>query len=262
MERDFKTARHASLLQWRGVRGAVRLCRLLSIQGLIMNHLLIVDDDGDFRETLMKTLKSRGYRATGISSPVSLGSAVAVNRPNVILLDMLFEDGSNGVDTCRQLRAWSSLPVVILSVLDDEDTKVQALDAGADDYLVKPFGVNELLARIRAVERRVSSRDWKDTPVLTLGDLTINFEKHLVTVGGKPVRLTRKENALLKTLAHAEGRLVPYDKIMDSVWPGAQEPDRGRVRALVMYLRGKLQEDLSSPKYILTEAGVGYRLNL
>ncbi len=227
-----------------------------------MNHLLVVDDDDDFRETLVKTLKSRGCRSTGIRNLDSLGSAVAINHPNVVLLELVFRDGSSGLDACRRFRTWSSLPVVILSVLNDEDTKVQALDAGADDYLAKPFGINELLARIRAVERRVSARDWKHSPVLSAGDLSINFEKQTVTVHGNPLRLTRKEYALLKTLAYAEGGLVTYEKILDAVWPGEPEQDRGRVRALVMYVRGKLQEDLSNPKYILTEAGVGYRLNM
>src|SRR5258706_1432105 len=119
----------------------------------MMKHLLIVDDDNDFRETLMKALKKHGYRTTGMSNPDALASAIAINRPDVVLLDMMFEDGVSGLDVCKQVRGWSSLPIVILSVLNDEPTKVKVLDAGADDYLAKPFGINELLARIRAVER-------------------------------------------------------------------------------------------------------------
>jgi two-component system KDP operon response regulator KdpE len=227
-----------------------------------MKHLLIVDDDNDFRETLMKALKKQGYRTTGLSSPDALASTIAINRPDVVLLDMMFEDGVSGLDVCMQVRAWSALPIVILSVLNDETTKVKVLDAGADDYLAKPFGINELLARIRAVERRIANRDWSKSPVVNVGDLAIDLDKRVVKLAEQEVHLTRKEYALLKTLASAEGGLVTYDRILDAVWPGESHLERHKVRGLVMYLRNKLQEDLSNPRYILTEAGLGYRLNM
>jgi two-component system KDP operon response regulator KdpE len=227
-----------------------------------MKHLLIVDDNNDYRDALIKALKRQGHRTTSLKNPDSLGSVIAIHRPDVLLMEMTFEDGTNALEVCRQVRTWSSLPIIIMSLLDDEDTKVKVLDAGADDYLIKPIGINELMARIRTIERRMTNQDFQSAPILTIGDLSIDLEKRLVKLADQPIRLTRKEYALIKTLASAEGGLVTYDKIIDSVWPDELELDRRRVRALVMYVRGKLREDLSNPKYILTEAGIGYRLNM
>jgi two-component system KDP operon response regulator KdpE len=227
-----------------------------------MSHILIVDDDNDFRDTLVKALKSQGYRATGIADPDLLASTVAIQRPDVILLDMMFETDLDGLEVCKRLRTWSTIPVVILSVISDEMTKVVVLDAGADDYLTKPFGIHELLARVRAVERRQGKRSTVDTPQLTIGELQIDFDTRLVKIGEQVLHLTRKEYTLLKILAEAQGRLVTYDRLLATIWEGEDTVERSKVRALVMQLRNKLGEDLSNPGYILTEAGIGYRLNL
>jgi two-component system KDP operon response regulator KdpE len=227
-----------------------------------MKHLLVVDDDNVFRDTLVKALKNQGYRAMGISDPDTLASTIAIHQPDVVLLDMMYDNGSDGLEICRKLRLWSSIPVVILSVLEDEMTKVAVLDAGADDYLSKPFGINELLARLRAVERRLTGRNIVNANVVAIGDLVIDFEDWQVKLQDKQIRLTRKEFVLLRTLADAQGRLVKYERLLAEIWPEEHTVERSKVRALVMQLRHKLQEDLSQPRYILTEAGVGYRLNL
>lgn len=226
------------------------------------SHILVVDDDDVFRETLLKALKNHGYRATGLADPDALAATIIVQRPDIILLDMMFNTGVNGLDVCRNLRTWTSIPVVILSVIEDESVKVTVLDAGADDYLTKPFGVNELLARMRAVQRRVGKYTGKETPLLMIGDLVVDFDDRTVKVQDRPIHLTRKEFALLRYLADARGRLVTYDQLLTNVWDDEKTFERSKVRALVMQLRNKLGEDLSNPTYILTEAGVGYRLNI
>ncbi|MEP7289369.1 MAG: response regulator transcription factor [Chloroflexota bacterium] len=226
------------------------------------NHILVVDDDAAFRDTLLKALKNQGYRATGLADPDSLAATIVIQRPDVILLDMMFNTGTNGLDVCRNLRTWASIPVVILSVVDDETSKVAVLDAGADDYLTKPFGISELLARIRAVQRRVGQKVGAETPLLILGDLVVDFDDRQVKVHDKPIHLTRKEFTLLRYLADAQGRLVTYEQLLTTIWKDEKSFERSKVRALVMQLRNKLGEDLSNPTYILTEAGVGYRLNV
>lgn len=229
---------------------------------MVMNHILIVDDDDTFRNTLLKALKSQGYRATGLADADSLAATIAIQRPEVILLDMMFETDMDGLEICRSLRTWCSIPVVILSVIDDENTKVAVLDAGADDYLTKPFGINELMARLRAVQRRLGQRNGVESPLMVVGDLVIDFDDRSVKLRDEPVHLTRKEFALLKCLADAQGRLVTYEKLLNALWKEEKAFERGKLRGLAMHLRNKLGEDLSNPAYILTEAGVGYRLNM
>jgi two-component system KDP operon response regulator KdpE len=227
-----------------------------------MNHILVVDDDRQFRETLIKALRNQGYRATGIDDPDALVPNMKIHQPDVVLLDMMFDSDKSGLDACQQLRRQSTVPVLIISVLDDETTKVKVLDAGADDYLSKPFGVEELLARIRAIERRANATVGTLTPIITLGDLVIDFEARLVTLRGTNIRLTRKEYMLFKLLIDARGKLVTYDKIIAELWPGETTMTYRNIRAMVAQLRHKLEEDLSNPKYILSEGNIGYRLNL
>lgn len=228
-----------------------------------MNHLLVVDDDRQFRETLIKALRAQGYRATGIDDPDALSVSLKIHEPDVVLLDMMFDSDKSGLDACMQLRRYSAIPVLIVSVLNDETTKVKVLDAGADDYIAKPFGVPELLARIRAIERRAGSPPAGNlTPIVTIGDLVVDFESRLVTLKGEAIRLTRKEYALFKLLIDARGRLVTNDKIIAELWPGELTMTHRNIRALMAQLRYKLSEDLSNPKYILTEGSIGYRLNM
>jgi two-component system KDP operon response regulator KdpE len=229
----------------------------------MINNVLVVDDDTEFRETLVKAIKHLGYRAIGVDNPYSLASMLIRYDPDIILLDMMFDSDVAGLRICEQLRTWNAIPVVILSVLSDDYIKVKALDVGADDYLVKPFSVNELTARIRAIERRLAKTNRiANSQIVYAGTLVIDFEERTVKLNDQLLHLTRKEYALLKTLAEAQGRLVTYDRLLAMIWPDEHATEQRKVRALVMQLRGKLNEDLGNPTYILTEAGVGYRLNM
>src|SRR5664279_1745680 len=145
-----------------------------------MTQLLVVDDETQFRNTLLKALKSQGYRVTGIEDPDLLTSTLAIQRPDMVLLDLNFNSGVDGLEVCTRLRQWSSVPVIIISVFDDETTKVKALSAGADDYLVKPFGILELSARIEAIQRRLQVRTSTQDPIVQIGDLTVNLHTRSV----------------------------------------------------------------------------------
>ncbi len=229
-----------------------------------MTQLLVVDDEPQFRNTLLKALKSQGYRATGIEDPDLLTSTLAIQRPDVVLLDLSFDSGADGLEACSRLRQWNSVPVIIISVFEDEATKVKALTAGADDYLVKPFGILELAARIEAIQRRLLVRNSAQDPIVQIRDLTVNLHTRSVILSGSAVDLTKKEYKLLEVLARAQGELVTYQMLLDGVWPHERlDADKSSaIRSLVKRLRQKLGEDLSSPNYILTQSGMGFRLNM
>ena len=227
-----------------------------------MTQLLIVDDEPQFRNTLLKALKSQGFKAMGIADADLLTSTLAVQRPDVILLDLTFDSGASGLEACEKLRTWSSVPVLIISARHDEAMKVQALNAGADDYLVKPFGIQELIARIQAVQRRLAPRKKDESQVIIMRDLTIDLPAQVVTLNNHPIDLTKKEYALLKILALAAGQLVTYETLMVSIWKDDHMDERASIRTLVKRLRQKLGDDLANPRYILTVASRGYRLNI
>lgn len=221
-----------------------------------MRHLLVVDDDTVFRDMLVKALKNQGYRAMGINNPDTLASTIAIHQPDVVLLNMRFENGTDGFEICRMLRSWSAIPVIIMSTTDDETVKISVLDSGADYVLLKPFGIDDLLAHLRKIERPFSDN------MLKIGDLIINFEDWKVKLRDKIIKLTRNEFLLLKALAEAQGQLVTYERLLARIWPKEYSLERSKVRGLVMQIRKKLSEDLNNPQYILTEVGVGYRLNI
>jgi len=229
-----------------------------------MVQLLVVDDEPHFRNTLLKALKGQGYRAIGIPNADLLTSTLVIQRSDVVLLDLTFDSGMNGLEACERLRQWSSVPVLVISVSSDEATKVQALSVGADDYLVKPFGILELSARIQAIQRRLMPRYSAQNPLVQVRDLTVNLHTQSVTLCGEAIDLTRKEYKLLEMLAVAQGELVTYQMLMDRIWPReTYEKDKGSaIRSLVKRLRQKLNEDLSHPNYILTQSGMGFRLNM
>jgi two-component system, OmpR family, KDP operon response regulator KdpE len=228
----------------------------------IVRYLLVVDDDDVFRGFLIKTLKNQGYRVLGIRDPDTLATTIAIHKPDVVLLDMMFDGGADGLEACRKLRLWSSIPVVIISALNDETSKVAALDSGADDYLSKPFGINELLARLRAIERRLIERNHDTSNTIVIDRLTIDIDDWKVTLAEKPIRVSKKEFVLLKLLADAQGQPVSYEKLMAELWPDSRMFEKSKVRGLIVQLRRKLEDDFRHPRYILTEAGAGYRLNM
>jgi two-component system KDP operon response regulator KdpE len=179
------------------------------------------------------------------------------NRPDLLILDLGLPD-MDGVEVTRRLREWSQIPIIILSVRDQEQDKIFALDSGADDYLTKPFGIGELLARIRVVMRRVVTPEG--VSVFTVGDLSIDLARHKVQLAGSDVTLTPTEYDLLKTMAQNAGRVLTHRHLIHQVWGIAYEDEDRLLRVNIANLRRKIEKDPSKPVYILTELGVGYRL--
>ena len=201
-------------------------------------------------------LRGAGYEVATAATAEHALTMAAIRPPDAVILDLVLPDGS-GIDVCRELRSWSSAPILVLSVVGDETEKVAALDAGADDYVQKPFGIDELLARLRALLRRAAP---SGEPVLEVGELSIDLEKRLVTVGGRRVQLTPNEFDLLRVLAQNEGKLMTHPAILREVWGPAYGTESHYLHVYISQLRRKLEDDPARPRYLLTEAGAGYRL--
>jgi two-component system KDP operon response regulator KdpE len=220
-------------------------------------HILVVDDEPQIVRGLKVILRGAGYGVETAATKHEALDAVAVRPPDAMVLDLVLPDGS-GVDVCSEIRSWSALPIVVLSAVGDEREKVRALDAGADDYITKPFGTDELLARLRAVLRRSDDEDTE--PAIATGDLVIDMAARRVTRAGQDVHLTPIEFDLLKTLARHRGKLVTHRQLLKTVWGPAYETETQYLRVHFAHLRAKIEPDTSHPRYILTEPGVGYRL--
>jgi len=218
--------------------------------------VLVVDDEPQILRALQTNLRGAGYEVATAASAADALSSAAMRPPDAFILDLVLPDAS-GIDVCRELRSWSSAPILVLSVVGDEPEKVAALDAGADDYVQKPFGIDELLARLRALLRRATP---SGEPVLEVGELVIDLEKRLVTVGGRRVQLTPNEFDLLRVLAQNEGKLMTHPAILRDVWGPAYSTESHYLHVYVSQLRRKLEDDPARPRYLLTEAGAGYRL--
>jgi two-component system, OmpR family, KDP operon response regulator KdpE len=219
--------------------------------------ILLVDDEPSLLATMAPLLRSRGYDVMTAMSGRSALEAVERDKPDLIVLDLGLPD-VDGIEVCRAIREQSSTPIVVLSARGAESDKVRALDTGADDYVTKPFGAEELTARIRAALRRTDGAIATSEPIVS-GDLVIDRERFRVERSGEEVRLTPKEFELLSYLAQRPGRVVTHRAILRAIW-GANAVDQPEhLRVLVGALRKKLEPNPSSPKYILTEPWVGYR---
>ncbi len=226
-----------------------------------MNRLLVIDDDVQLARALVSALNRAEYTAEYAVTAASGLEMVVTGDPQLVLLDLGLPD-RDGVDVVKQIRSWSTVPVVILSGATDERRRVEALDAGADDFVQKPFGVDELLARVRAALRRAGpeAAEAGPAPLRTYGDLTIDLQSRSVTVQGDEVRLTPKEWRLLEVLCSYPGRLLTHRWILDEVWDSAHgEETRAALRAHIRSLRAKLGDKAGAPSYLRTESGVGYR---
>jgi two-component system, OmpR family, KDP operon response regulator KdpE len=221
-----------------------------------MTRVLVVDDEPQILRALQTSLKGAGYEVDTATTGEQALTAAAVRPPDAVILDLVLPDMS-GTEVSKALRAWSTVPVIVLSVVGDEQEKVAALDAGADDYVTKPFSVDELLARLRAALRRAEP---SPEPVLTIGDLRVDLEARDVTFDGKPVQLTPHEYGLLTLLARNEGKLLTHQAILREVWGRAYSDESHYLHVYVSQLRRKIEPDPARPRYILTEPGVGYRL--
>jgi len=220
-------------------------------------HVLVVDDEPQIVRGLRVILRDAGYDVEAATTKQEALDAVAARPPDAVVLDLVLPDGS-GVDVCAEIRTWSGLPIIVLSAVGDEREKVRALDVGADDYITKPFGTDELLARLRAALRRAG--DDGGEPAVTVGDLVIDQAAHRVTRGGEEVHLTPIEFDLLRTLAQHRGKLVTHRQLLRAVWGPAYETETHYLRVHFAHMRAKLEPDPSHPRYVITDPGVGYRL--
>ena len=220
-------------------------------------RILVVDDEPNIIGTVAPLLRSHGYEVYSAMTGQAALDAVERDNPDLIVLDLGLPD-IPGVDVCRRIRQSSSMPVLVLSARDAEGDKVHALDAGADDYVTKPFGAQELLARIRVALRRVDTTSSPNQP-LVRGDLSIDRERFRVMNRGEEVRLTPKEFELLTYLAQRPGRVVTHRAILKAIWGPHAVDQPEHLRVLIAALRRKIEDTPSRPKYILTEPWVGYR---
>ena len=219
-------------------------------------RVLVVDDERQILRALDTSLRAAGYEVETANSVASALAAAAMRPPEAMILDLVLPDGT-GVEVCREFRTWSSAPVIVLSAVGEEREKVAALDAGADDYVTKPVGIDELLARLRAVLRRTAP---SGEPVITIGELVVDLQKRAVGMAGKPVHLTPHQFELLRVFALNEGKLLTHRMLLQEVWGPTYGNESNLLQVNVSQLRRKLEPDRANPRYLLTEPGAGYRL--
>jgi two-component system, OmpR family, KDP operon response regulator KdpE len=220
-------------------------------------RVLVVDDEPQIVRALKVILRDAGYEVEAAETKEEALAALSVRPPDAMVLDLVLPDGS-GVDVCREVRSWSALPILVLSAVGDEREKVRALDAGADDYVTKPFGTDELLARLRAVLRRATDNGGE--PRVTIGELEVDFDRRAVTVAGAEVHLTPIEFDLLRVLTQHRGKLVTHAQLLREVWGPMYETETHYLRVHIAHIRSKIEPEPSRPRYLVTEPGVGYRL--
>ncbi len=219
-------------------------------------RVLIVDDEPQFLRALATNLRGAGYAIDTATTAAEAQAAAALRPPDAVILDLLLPDGS-GIDVCKDLRTWTEVPILLVSAVGAEEEKIAALDAGADDYVTKPFAIGELLARLRAALRRAGA---PGEPVVEVGAIRIDLEKSSVTVGGELVHLTPHEFRILRLLAQNEGKLLTHRTILREVWGPAYGDESNYLHVYVSQLRRKLEPDPARPRHLLTEPGAGYRL--
>jgi len=220
--------------------------------------ILVIDDEAQIRRALNSILSTRGYRVISASDGAEGLDLAIEHAPDLIVLDMAMP-GMGGLEVCRELRAWCSAPILVLSVRGADADKIAALDAGADDYVTKPFSAGELLARVRALLRRASGQAAA-APVITVGDLEVNIAQRRVRRGNQEIELTRTEFDILAYLAQNADLVVTSRMILERVWGEEYRDDAQTLRVHVSHLRKKIEPHPSVPRYLLTEPGVGFRL--
>jgi two-component system KDP operon response regulator KdpE len=219
-------------------------------------RVLVVDDEPQFARALATNLRGAGFEVETAETAEAALAAAGLNPPDAVILDLRLPD-SSGREVCRELRTWTDIPVIVVSAVGDEAEKIAALDAGADDYVTKPFAIGELLARLRAVLRRAGPAG---EPVLDVGPIHVDLEQHTVTVEGRAVHLTPNEFKLLRVLAEHPGKLLTHRTILREVWGPSYGDESNYLHVYVSQLRRKLEPDATRPRYLLTEPGAGYRL--
>ena len=219
-------------------------------------RVLVVDDERQILRALRTSLRGAGYDVETADSVETALTAAALRPPEAVILDLVLPDGT-GTEVTREFRTWSSAPVIVLSAVGEEQEKVAALDAGADDYVTKPVGIDELLARLRAVLRRTAPAG---EPVITVGELVVDVPNRSVTVRGDSVHLTPHQFDLLRVLALNKGKLLTHRMLLQEVWGPAYGNESNLLHVNISQLRRKIEPDRAHPGYLLTEPGAGYRL--
>ena len=220
-------------------------------------RVLVCDDEMQIRRALRVILKDAGFEVVETADATEALDAASVKPPDAAIIDLLLPDG-DGVEVCRRIRSWSEMPILVLSAVGEEEQKVRALEAGADDYVTKPFGPRELIARLNAALRRAG--DGAEEPAMRVGGLEIDLAGHVVRRDGEPVHLTPIEFRLLSTLARNRGRLMTHRALLKEVWGPGWEEDTQTLRTHIANLRRKI-EPSDGPRYIRTDPGVGYRFS-
>jgi two-component system KDP operon response regulator KdpE len=222
--------------------------------------ILVIEDDSQIRRFLRATLTNQGYKLLEATTAQEGMNQVGLRHPDLIILDLGLPD-KDGLDVTRSLREWSSTPIIVLSARDQEGDKVAALDAGADDYLTKPFGTEELLARMRvALRHSIRATQGNDDPIFRSGDLRVDLAHRQIFVGEREVHLTPIEYKLLLMLVQHAGKVVTRRQLLHDVWGPAYVEESHYLRVYMGQLRHKLEDDPTRPRYLITEPGVGYRL--
>ncbi len=221
-------------------------------------HILVVDDEPQITRVLRTSLSSHGYDIRVANDGETALEIMKDWSPDLVITDLAMPN-MDGLELCRQLRTKTKIPIIVLSVRGEERTKVKALDAGADDYVTKPFGIEELLARVRANLRRVPANANEQSPLIEIGDFRIDLAAHKVTVRRREVHLTPKEFDLLTYLARHPGKVTTHRTLLGAIWGGQSTEQVEYLRVFVGQLRKKLEPEASSPRYIVTEPWVGYR---
>jgi two-component system KDP operon response regulator KdpE len=219
-------------------------------------RVLVVDDEPQILRALQMKLRGAGYSVDTATTAQEALMKAGMRPPEAVVLDLLLPDGS-GTDVCRELRSWSTAPILVLSAVGEEKEKIEALDAGADDYVTKPFSGDELLARLRAALRRAAPTA---DPIVEVGELRIDLDKRAVTMAGEAVSLTPIEYDLLRLLAENQGKMLTHPMILRAIWGPAFQEESNYLHVHVSHLRRKIEPDPARPRYILNQAGVGYRL--
>jgi two-component system KDP operon response regulator KdpE len=220
-------------------------------------RVLVVDDEAAIRRFLRAALTAHDFQVFEATTGQEALAGVLTHRPDIVILDLGLPD-MEGIEVTRRLREWSKIPIIILSVREHEQDKIAALDAGADDYLTKPFGIGELLARMRAAIRRITTTS--ELPMFVSGELKVDLARRSITLREQPVQLTPTEYDLLRVLVTHAGKVLTHHQLLREVWGMGYENETHMLRVNISNLRHKIESDPTRPRYVLTEPGVGYRL--
>lgn len=222
--------------------------------------VLVIEDEPEISRFLSTLLETHDYKALFAGNAKEGLRIITLNKPDIIILDLGLPDIS-GFEVIKTVRGWSTVPIIVLSARGQEQDKVNALELGADDYLTKPFGASELLARLKVAQRHIRQTIQQGaSPIFECKDLRVDFEKRLVTVGDEEIRLTPTQYKLLTTLIKHADKVVTHNQLLKEVWDRRGAEDNHTLRITIQHLRQKLGDDPMQPRYIMTEAGVGYRL--